>query len=240
MKEQAIDNEALALAHSGTPEQRTKSISILRERDRKVPFDPIVLLELARYDEEHGKPDAALKDYAKLAVLPMFDEVIQQVWKTEKDKHPSPRKSAEKLWKGLHGGKTDGFDKYLDDVYAQSMPKFDDRPVEPRPADPENRVVLCELFTGASCGYCVAADVAFAHLIKIYAPASSSPCSTTSTSLSSIRSRTRTPRHGSDFTSRSAAERPRSPSTEGPPKREVSYIRPATSISPCDRQSTVS
>ena len=48
MKEQAIDNEALALAHSGTPEQRAKSIAILRERDRKVPYDPIVLLELAR------------------------------------------------------------------------------------------------------------------------------------------------------------------------------------------------
>lgn len=170
MKEQAKDNEALALAHSGTAEQRSKSIEILRERDRKVPYDPIVLLELARYDEEHGKPDAALHDYAKLAVLPLFDEILQQVWKSEKAKHPSPRESAEKLWKSAHGGKSDGFDKYLDDVYTQSMPKFTGKPVNPRPADPENRVVLCELFTGASCGYCVAADVAFSQLLKTYAP----------------------------------------------------------------------
>ncbi len=31
-------------------------------------------------------------------------------------------------------------------------------------------MVLCELFTGAGCDYCVAADVAFAHLLKTYAP----------------------------------------------------------------------
>ena len=170
MKEQATANEALALAHSGTPEQRSKSIQILRERDRKVPYDPIVLLELARYDEEHGKPEAAMNDYAKLAVLPLFDEILQQVWKGEKVKHPSPRESAEKLWKSLHGGKSAGFDKHLDDVYTQSMPKFTGKPVNPRPADPENRVVLCELFTGTGCGYCVAADVAFDHLLKTYAP----------------------------------------------------------------------
>jgi hypothetical protein len=50
------------------------------------------------------------------------------------------------------------------------MPKFTGKPVDPRPADPENRVVLCELFTGADCGSCVAADVAFSHLLKTYAP----------------------------------------------------------------------
>jgi hypothetical protein len=170
MKEQAIANEALTLARSGTAEEKSKSIQILRERDRKQPYDPIVLGELARYDDEHGKPDVALHEYAKLAVLPLFDEILQQLWKSEKANHPSPRESAEKLWKSAHGGKTDGFDKYLDDVYAKSMPQFTDKPVDPRPADPENRVVLCELFTGASCGYCVAADVAFSHLLKTYAP----------------------------------------------------------------------
>jgi hypothetical protein len=170
MKETATANEALTLARNGTAEQKTKSIQILRERDRKQPYDPIVLSVLARYDEEHGKPQDALHDYAKLAVLPLFDEILQQVWKSEKATHPSPRESAEKLWKSTHGGKADGFDKYLDDVYTQSMPKFTDKPVNPRPADPENRVVLCELFTGANCGYCVAADVAFSHLLKTYAP----------------------------------------------------------------------
>jgi hypothetical protein len=170
MKEQAKDNEALALAHSGTPEQRAKAIPLLRERNRKVPYDPVVLMELARFDDEHGKLNDALKDYAKLAVLPLFDEILHQIWQAEKAKNPSPRESAERVWKSLHGGKTDGFDKYLDDIYAESMPKFTGKPVDPRPADAENRVVLCELFTGAACGPCVAADVAFAHLIKTYAP----------------------------------------------------------------------
>jgi hypothetical protein len=127
-------------------------------------------MELARYDESHAKTDEALKAYAKLAVLPMFDEILQQIWKVEKSNNPSPRETAQKLWKTQHGGKTDGFDKYLDDVYAESMPKFTGKRVEPRPADPENRIVLCELFTGAACGPCVAADVAFAELLKTFAP----------------------------------------------------------------------
>jgi hypothetical protein len=170
MKEQARANEALTQAHAGTPEERAKAIPFLRERDRKIPYDPIVLVELARYDDEHGKPEDALKEYARLAVLPLFDEILQQVWKGEAGKRPTSRESVEKVWKGLHKGSTDGLDKYLDDVYAQSMPKFTEKPVQPRPADPDNRVVLCELFTGASCGPCVAADVAYSHLIKTYAP----------------------------------------------------------------------
>jgi hypothetical protein len=170
MKEQARDNETLGLAHSGTPEQRDKAIPLLRERTKKFPYDPIVLMELARYDESHGKPNDALKTYAKLAVLPMFDEVLHQIWTLEKANNPTPRESAEKLWKSQHGGKTDGFEKYLDDVYAESMPKFKGKQLEPRPADPENRVVLCELFTGAACGPCVAAEVAFAFLLKSFAP----------------------------------------------------------------------
>lgn len=170
LKQQAKDNEALAQAHSGTPEDRAKAITILQERNRKLPYDPVVLMELARWDEEHGKSEDALHDYAKLAVLPLFDEILHQVWKAEGVTHPSPRESAEKLWKKEHGGKTDGFDKYLDEVYAQSMPKFTGKRIDPRPADPENRVVLCELFTGASCGFCVAADIAFDHLLKTYAP----------------------------------------------------------------------
>jgi hypothetical protein len=170
MKETARDNETLGLAHNGTPEQRDKAIPILRERTKKFPYDPIVLVELARYDESHGKLSDALKTYAKLAVLPMFDEILRQLWTAEKANNPSPRESAEKLWKSQHGGKTDGFEKYLDDVYAESMPKFGGKQVEPRPADPENRVVLCELFTGVACGPCVAADVAFAYLLKSFAP----------------------------------------------------------------------
>jgi hypothetical protein len=169
MKEQARDNEALAFAHMGTPEQREKAIPLLRERNQRIPYDPIVIMELARYDESHGKTDDALKAYAKLAVLPLFDQILHQVWEAEKAKNPSPRESAEKLWKGQHGGKTDGFDKFLDKVYAESMPKFTGKQVKPRPADPENRVVLCELFTGAACGPCVAADVAFAHLSQAFA-----------------------------------------------------------------------
>ena len=220
------------------PSGERKAIPILHKHNKRIPYDPIVLMELARYDESHGKTDKALKAYAKLAVLPMFDEILHQIWKVEKANNPSPRETAEKLWKSQHGGKTDGFEKYLDDVYAESMPKFTGKRVEPRPADPENRVVLCELFTGAACGPCVAADVAFADLLKTFAPASSSPCNTMSTFLSPIRWPTVTPEHASSFTFRSAGGHRRSSSTACPCSAEL-CTRRAKSIKRCAERSIV-
>src|SRR5262249_34169819 len=63
-----------------------------------------------------------------------------------------------------------GFDAYLSEVYAKSMPDWKGKKVQPRSPQPDNRVVLCELFTGGNCGPCVAADVAFSHLLKTYSP----------------------------------------------------------------------
>jgi hypothetical protein len=125
---------------------------------------------LAQFDEQQWKKQEALHGYAELAVLPMFDEILEQVWKNTETKPTPPKQTAQTLWKELHGGKADGFDAYLDEVYTQSMPKWNGKRVEPRAQQSDNRVVLCELFTGTNCSVCVAADVAFAHLLKTYAP----------------------------------------------------------------------
>ena len=127
------------------------------------------MYELARYDEQQGKKQEALRGYAEVAVLPMFDIMLDTMWKQDQSQHDPPKQTAETLWKGLHGGKLDGFDAYLDKVYAEAMPKGKGKKVEPRSKQTDNRVVLCELFTGADCGPCVAADVAFSELVKNYA-----------------------------------------------------------------------
>ena len=107
---------------------------------------------------------------AAAAVLPMYEPVLDEMLKNETPKPAPAKEYAQALWKDLHGGKLDGFDAYLDKVYDESMPKGNIKPVEPRSQQPDNRVVLCELFTGANCSVCVAADVAFSHLLKTYRP----------------------------------------------------------------------
>jgi hypothetical protein len=170
MREAALSNLAMTQIRTGTPEEKAKAAENLKGRLKEQPYNPLVLYELAQYDDQSGKKKEALRRYAELTVLPMFDEVLDQMWKSEGTKQMPPKDTAQNLWKDLHGGKLDGFDAYLDEVYGQSMPKWTGKRVEPREKQPDNRVVLCELFTGADCGPCVAADVAFSYLLKTYAP----------------------------------------------------------------------
>ncbi|HVC95240.1 MAG TPA: hypothetical protein VND64_16210, partial [Pirellulales bacterium] len=61
-------------------------------------------------------------------------------------------------------------DEKLDEEYHAKVPPFKPEPFAGR-EDPENdRVVLFELFTGAQCPPCVAADVAFDALLATYQP----------------------------------------------------------------------
>jgi hypothetical protein len=170
MREAALSNLAMTQIRTGTPAEKAKAAENLRGRLKEQPYNPLVVFELAQYDEQQGKKKEALHGYAQLAVLPLFDEVLDQMWKAEGTKPSPPKEIAQNLWKDQHGGKLDGFEAYLNEVYAGSMPKWAGKRVEPRAQQPDNRVVLCELFTGADCGPCVAADVAFSHLLKTYAP----------------------------------------------------------------------
>jgi hypothetical protein len=170
LRRTAVAMRALTQIQDGSADEKTKAAEVLREREKAHPYDPLITYQLAHYDEEHGKKEAALHRYAELDVLPMLGAILTQIWQRDNETHPSPHDAAERLWKEQHGGKAAGLDKYFDTVYSESMPKLTDKPVPPRPTDPENRIALCELFTGTSCPPCVGADVAFAHLSKTYAP----------------------------------------------------------------------
>jgi hypothetical protein len=58
----------------------------------------------------------------------------------------------------------------LDEEYHKRVPPFQTRVYEGRKDPKADRVVLMELFTGAQCPPCVAADVAFDALLKTYKP----------------------------------------------------------------------
>lgn len=58
----------------------------------------------------------------------------------------------------------------LDDEYNQKVPPYKPEKFKGRKDEKANRVAVVELFTGAQCPPCVAADVGFDGLIKAYEP----------------------------------------------------------------------
>lgn len=58
----------------------------------------------------------------------------------------------------------------LDEEYLAAVPPFEPAPFAGRGPTEEDRVVLLELFTGAQCPPCVAADVAFDAVLESYDP----------------------------------------------------------------------
>jgi hypothetical protein len=61
-------------------------------------------------------------------------------------------------------------DAKLDEEYLVKVPPFKPAPFAGRKEKAANRTTVMELFTGAQCPPCVAADVAFDSLVKSYAP----------------------------------------------------------------------
>lgn len=66
--------------------------------------------------------------------------------------------------------KLEAIEAKLDEEYHVKVPPFKPETFGGREKPEHNRVVLLELFTGAQCPPCVAADVAFDGLLKTYQP----------------------------------------------------------------------
>jgi hypothetical protein len=62
----------------------------------------------------------------------------------------------------------DRVEKILDEQYVKNAIPFQPEPA--RPSEKSNRVVVFELFTGAECPPCVAADIAFDALLQSFTP----------------------------------------------------------------------
>ncbi len=65
---------------------------------------------------------------------------------------------------------TEELNKKLDEEYLAKIPPFEPERYKGRPEPGADRVVLLELFTGAECPPCVAADVAFDALLESFEP----------------------------------------------------------------------
>ncbi|HEV3165976.1 MAG TPA: hypothetical protein VGZ22_18245 [Isosphaeraceae bacterium] len=128
-------------------------VGILRLLDGKKENAPL-MFELATQAEKDADENAPVDQRAQLTRL-----MLNSAKATDKTEVAS---AAEAKLKRI--------DEQLDEEYHAKVPPFKPEAYAGR-KDPQNdRVVLMELFTGAQCPPCVAADVAFDALLKTYKP----------------------------------------------------------------------
>jgi hypothetical protein len=133
-------------------QQALASLHDLRNED---PFETNVTLGLATFHERNQQPEEALKLYAELAALPTGAGDMEPV---------------QRLWQEL-GRQPEELDAYLDELYKERAHLFAAAQSDAPRAEGRQHTILGELFTGATCPPCVAADVATGGL-EITFPAS--------------------------------------------------------------------
>ena len=163
----ARTNQALEQLNSESEDEQRKGLEFLQDSLKKSPFQPMLTFALGEYFEKHKQIDQALQQFAELSVLPGVEQRLMSQWQQMGMNQPLPSEIVARLWKEKHGN-TDKLDEFLDDVYGKTIIAFaaDDHP--PAETEDATRVVLCELFTGAYCPPCVAADIATGGLEAVY------------------------------------------------------------------------
>ncbi len=167
VRENILTLQALKLVESDDSERGQKAADWLTELRQKTPFDPTVLYGLARFHAKSKQTDKALELFAEIATLPMLEAFLRRDWAQKPDQtdRELPSETLAKLWEAKTGS-SEGLDEFKDAVYRKRLTSFAEKPSEEAPSG--NRVVLCELFTGAACPPCVAADVATCGLEVTY------------------------------------------------------------------------
>ncbi|RPI88862.1 MAG: hypothetical protein EHM42_04025 [Planctomycetaceae bacterium] len=146
----------------------------LRKVRAESAFDPEITWILAQQALKHERQEEALEMMGELVVLPGLEAAILSVvgreYISRGEKPPAqivPSRLVEKIWKVLKRPEGELI-AYLDELYERKVAVLAESRRPPRGAGEGNRVVLCELFTGAQCPPCVAADVATTALESRY------------------------------------------------------------------------
>ena len=163
--------KAKLLIGTGQPDE---GWTLLKQLRTDHPLNSEVAFLLAGLAEKRKQVDEAIELYAELVVTPLAERGIAQnlAHESENGQPPTdrlPSRSLTRLWKLKHGD-TEDLTKHLNEVYHRIVRAFVSEKVEPRKDGDGNRVALLELFTGAECPPCVAADLATSGLEATYAP----------------------------------------------------------------------
>ncbi len=152
LRERLKLTRALVQVESEDEEQRDEGLATLREAREDNPYHLLAISKLASVLEEQGQLEEALAMAAELVALPSV---------------PGSRKKVAELWEKL-GREPEELDAYLDGVYENLVFQFAHEEEPAAPALDDQQLVLGELFTGAVCPPCVAADVALGALEKYF------------------------------------------------------------------------
>ncbi|HMP59893.1 MAG TPA: hypothetical protein PKD86_11105 [Gemmatales bacterium] len=131
-------------------EQRVRIAEALRTQPDLVP----IALELARAVDQGSSGQASLDRQSRLLNL----------------LHGLETKAGDETAAAKTKARLDKIELALDQEYQTKVPPFKPTPFAGRKS-PSTRAVVMELFTGAQCPPCVAADVAFDALVDTYRPA---------------------------------------------------------------------
>lgn len=144
--------------------------ALLRKVRQTNPFNAEVAWLLAQNAEKSKKADEALSLYATLASIPTLERSLQQMLMSggsRLSRDDLPSRAVARIWKEQKGDAA-GLPEYLDKAYEASLRAIAGPRQPARKSSEGTRVVLCELFTGAMCPPCTAADIATSALEAAY------------------------------------------------------------------------
>ena len=131
------------------------------ENSNKNALSSLIIPSLARCYEENGDLEKAIRLYSEMAVTPGLAGYVVQTTANSPgfDEPVNARKKAKELLE--KSGKGEELEASLGRAYHEVMESFmkSKKALQEKPLA-NQRVVLCELFTGSQCGPCVAADIA--------------------------------------------------------------------------------
>ncbi|HUG93690.1 MAG TPA: hypothetical protein VML55_22855 [Planctomycetaceae bacterium] len=148
-----------------TKGDEARGVEILEALRREEPLDPVITHLLAVAAQQAGETERALELYGEIVALPGLEAALvnSSAWNREDE---LPHETLETLWEQAHGG-SKPMSEFLDGAYVKAVSRIAASAEAPAAAS-GSRVVLGELFTGAQCGPCVAADVAGMALEATY------------------------------------------------------------------------
>ena len=159
---------AMAKVISTDKETQTAGAAALTELHEADLLDHRLRVALAKHHDQDGDKNKALQLFAELAILPEGERYFAALSDDIESAPETAEHATERLWKSTKG-EAEGFGEFHDQVYESVIHRMFKSSSATPPANPAGkRVSLCELFTGAACPPCVAADMATVGLEANY------------------------------------------------------------------------
>jgi hypothetical protein len=153
-KQTALSTLGQVYAKRGKTAEAEKALREAYLVDPKSATATTAALKLAEYAKAAGR-DAEQFDY--LATAALAGRLT-----------PEAYADFQAVYRKMHGGSLDGVEEMLDARYEKDGPKAPEVTRYEKAAERSERVVLAEVFTGAGCPPCVAADLAFESAMHRY------------------------------------------------------------------------